>query len=98
MGALLEETKIADVTAAHLDGLVGREENQRLEFKETIDGVAASELAKDLASMANADGGYFVVGAVQDRKGERCMGFKTVQNADLAFKKMKDIAAERIQD
>jgi hypothetical protein len=98
MLALLEETKITDVTAAHLDGLLGREENQRLEFKETIDGVAAYELAKDLASIANADGGYFVVGAVQDRKTERCTGFKTVQNPDPTFKKIKDIAAEHLQD
>jgi len=39
MGALLEDTRIVDVTPAVLDGLVGREETQRLEFKETIDGV-----------------------------------------------------------
>jgi len=98
VGAPLEETRIAEVTASHLDGLLGREENQRLEFKENIDSVDSYELAKDLASMANAEGGYFVVGAVQNKKTERCTGFKSVQSADLAFKKIKDIAAEHIQD
>lgn len=98
MRALLEDTRIVDVTSVELDGLVGREENQRLEFKETLDGVDSYELAKDLASMANADGGYFVVGAVQDKKTERCTGFRSVQSANVAFKKLKDIAAERIQD
>jgi hypothetical protein len=36
MRSLLEDTKVADITAAELDGLVGREENQRLELKETL--------------------------------------------------------------
>jgi predicted HTH transcriptional regulator len=48
--------------------LLGREENQRLELKEALDGIDPYELAKDLSSMANADGGYFIVGAVQDKK------------------------------
>src|SRR5216683_2849282 len=97
MGALLEDTKIVDVTAAELDGLIGREENQRLELKETLEGTGAYELAKDLSSMANANGGYFVVGAVQDKKTERCTGFRSVKSADPVFKKIKDIAAEHIQ-
>jgi len=47
MRALLEDTRIVDVTSVELDGLVGREENQRLEFKETLDlphGVASQPL------------------------------------------------------
>jgi hypothetical protein len=47
--------------------------------------------------MANAEGGYFVVGAMHDKKTERCTGFKTIKNADPIFKKIKDIAAEHIQ-
>jgi hypothetical protein len=96
----LEENRISDLTAAHLDGLLGREETQRLELKETIDGIDSYELAKDLASMANADSGYLVVGAVQEKKTERCIGFRSLsdKSARLAFNKIKDIAAEHIQD
>ncbi len=97
MRSLLEDTKVADITAAELDGLVGREENQRLELKETLEGTDAYELAKDLSSMANAEGGYLVVGAIQDKRTERCTGFRSVRNADPVFKKIKDIAAEHIQ-
>lgn len=98
MGTLLEETKISDVSVAELDALVGREENQRLELKETLEGIDSYELAKDLSSMANAKGGYFVIGAAQDKNTERCTGFRSVGKADPVFKKIKDIAAEHIQD
>ena len=36
-------------------------------------------------------------GAIQDKKTERCTGFRSVRNADPVFKKIKDIAAEHIQ-
>ena len=98
MSALLEDTKIVDISTAELDGLVGREENQRLELKETLEGISSYELAKDLSSMANAKGGYFVVGAVQDKNTERCIGFRSVRKADPVFNKIKDIAAEHIQE
>jgi hypothetical protein len=94
----LEDKTIDEITAADLDDLLGREENQRLELKEAIDGIDTYELAKDLSSMANADGGYFIVGAVQDKKTERCTGFKSISNADPIFKKIKDVAAGHIQE
>jgi hypothetical protein len=97
MGALLEDKKVAEVSSAELDGLRGREESLRLELKETLQGTDAYELAKDLLSMANAEGGYYVVGAVQDKKTERCTGFKSVENPDPIFKKIKSIAADHIQ-
>lgn len=51
--AKLEEKNLEKIDAADLDSLIGREENPRLEFKETIDGTNNPELAKDLASMSN---------------------------------------------
>jgi hypothetical protein len=52
MGVLLEDTNIIDVTEAELDGLVSREENQRLELKETLEGASAYELAISVAEIA----------------------------------------------
>jgi len=55
------------IVPTDVDALIGRTENQRLEFKETINDVTSYELAKDLGSFANADGGYIVVGASRIR-------------------------------
>jgi len=40
------------IVPTDVDALIGRTENQRLEFKETINDVTSYELAKDLGSFA----------------------------------------------
>lgn len=94
----LEDKTIDEIGVADLDDLLGREENQSLELKEALDGIDTYELAKDLSSIANAGGGYFIVGPVQDKSTEQCIGFKSINNAEPIFKKIKDVAAERIQE
>ena len=92
------EDKLPDaISAPEVGGLVGREENQRLEFKETIANITTYELAKDIASLGNGEGGYIVVGAAQDKSTERCIGFKNVQNAAGEMKKIRDVAAAHIE-
>jgi hypothetical protein len=48
--------------------------------------------------MANADGGYLIIGAAQDKKTEQCSGFKSVGIANPIFSKIEDMAAHHIFD
>src|SRR6266404_5753807 len=93
----LEDCQAEAITSAEIGALLGRQENQRLEFKESIATISTYELAKDLASFGNAEGGFVVVGAVQDKNTERCLGFKSVQNAAGEMKKIRDVAAVDIE-
>jgi predicted HTH transcriptional regulator len=60
-----EEKDILDITPDDVCSLVGRKENQRLDFKgKCKEGDPENkEIAKDICAMANADGGYIVIGA-----------------------------------
>jgi hypothetical protein len=93
----LEDCQADTITSTEIGTLVGRQENQRLEFKERVTAISTYELAKDLASFGNAEGGFVVVGAVQDKNTERCIGFKSVQNAAGEMKKIRDVAAVHIE-
>jgi hypothetical protein len=93
----LEDCQAETITSAEIGALLGRQENQRLEFKESIATISTYELAKDLASFGNAEGGFVVVGAVQDKNSERCIGFKSVQNVAGEMKKIRDVAAVHIE-
>jgi schlafen family protein len=95
----LEDVRADSITPAQLGSLIGRVETQRLEFKETLDRVDAYELAKDLASFANAvaEPGYIVVGAIQDKKTEKCTGFRSVENVPGTIKKIRDVGAKHIE-
>lgn len=93
----LEDMQPGEITPVEIAALVGRPENQRLEFKQTIGNTTSYELAKDLASIGNADGGCIVIGAVQDKKTERCTGFRPVQNLAGEMKKVRDVAATNIE-
>jgi hypothetical protein len=44
----VEDKDLGEITAADLDSLVGREERERLEFKESVGSTPNFELAKDL--------------------------------------------------
>jgi predicted HTH transcriptional regulator len=63
-----EEKDIDALSADDLDSLIGRAENQRLDFKREIASGDNNnrELARDLCSFANADGGYIIIGAEED--------------------------------
>jgi hypothetical protein len=93
----LEDCAADAVTATEVAALLGRQESQRLEFKETVANITTYELAKDLASFGNADGGFIVIGARQDKNTERCVGFASVQNTAGEMKKIRDVAAAHIE-
>ena len=63
----LEDCAVDPVTATEVAALIGKQESQRLEFKETIANITTYELAKDLASFGNADGGFIVIRARDSR-------------------------------
>jgi predicted HTH transcriptional regulator len=96
--ANLEDKEAHQIADADFDTLIGREENQRLEFKETIEGVPNPELAKDIGAMTNADRGYIIIGAIEDNKSKRCSGFRTVKDPDGVRTRIKDIALQYVRD
>lgn len=93
----LEELKIASIDERVVDSLVGREENQRLEFKETIDGVPGNEVAKDLLAMTNGSGGFLIIGAMEDPQTKRCSGFRSVNQPQSICTRLKDLALQYLK-
>jgi Putative DNA-binding domain len=93
-----EEKRVDDITPHDLDDLLGREEYQRLDFKEALGTTPNFEIAKDLGSFANAGGGLIVIGAIEDPKTTACTGFKPVIGTESVRKKIEQIALDRIQN
>lgn len=95
-----EERKLDEITPADLDGLLGREEHQHLDFKETLGDTPKSkyEIAKDIACFANGGGGLIVVGAVEDRATNKCVGFRSVSNPKGIREKIEQIALDRVEE
>ncbi|MGO9605118.1 MAG: helix-turn-helix domain-containing protein [Candidatus Binataceae bacterium] len=94
----LEDKLPEAISSADLDALIGREENQRLEFKETIDGTNNHELAKDLASLSNGGGGYLIVGAIEDVTTKRCSGFRSIAQPEPVRSRLKSVALQYIKE
>jgi hypothetical protein len=93
----VEEKNLGEITATDLDSLVGREETERLEFKESIGSTPNFELAKDLSCLANASGALLVVGAVEDPATTACVGFKSVVDAPGTRKRIEQVAIDRVK-
>ena len=93
----LEEKNLSEITAADLDSLVGREENERLEFKEAIGNTPNFEIAKDLSCLANARGGLIIIGAVEEPATTACLGFKSVTDPPGIRKKIEQLAIDRVK-
>jgi hypothetical protein len=92
-----ENKEPESILPSDIDSLIGRAENPRLEFKETIDNTPAYELAKDLASFSNAEGAYIIIGAEQDKSTEKCTKFRSVQNVPGTMKKIRDVASTNLE-
>jgi hypothetical protein len=78
---LLENLAIDDIREEHILALVGREENQTLEFKELYpsNDAGRKKIAKSVCSFANSSGGGFVVvGAVVGKDKATCIGLANV--------------------
>jgi hypothetical protein len=68
---------VSDWTIEDLEGLIGLEEDQRLEFKRSaklLGGKWKSELAKSVSAMANAVGGILVIGLAEDESNRSVAG------------------------
>ena len=98
MTILFEDKYIDDIKLNDLDTLLGRKENQRLEFKETIENGdnANREIARDICSFANADGGYIILGAREQN--ETCIGFCSIDDPEDICQRIRQVALSSIQD
>jgi Schlafen, AlbA_2 len=96
---ILENLRIDEIQTADVDALVGRRENQRLDFKEAIGSRERNnkELAHDLCAFANADGGYMVVGASEEPR-DVCHHFVSVDDPEGLCQKVQQVALDTIQE
>ena len=75
---------LEDLTAEHLETLLGRVESQELEFKRDPYGRGEEdirEMLRDITAIANAAGGYIIIGIEADGEGGADR-FVTVPNAE----------------
>ncbi len=94
-----EDIDLEDLTSTHLDTLIGRSENIRLEFKRTLSPGDQSnkELARDLVSFANSDGGYIVIGADEGKK-DTCKSFREVDDPQGVCQRIRQVALDKIKE
>jgi hypothetical protein len=78
--------------------IIGREENQRLEFKKTIISTPAPEIARDVSSLANAEGGFIIIGCVEDAETKKCSSFYSLPDTEAVRKKLRDVCAKYIDE
>lgn len=75
-------------------------EDQNLEFKLTVnhkESVDRFETLRDIASLANAGGGYLIVGIRDDGKG-KAQTFETVESADSILKSIRSLCLDYISE
>lgn len=83
---IMEQKTLSEITAADIQGLIGRSENQHLEFKsQEIDG---DKFAKVISGFANAEGGYIVIGANEGEQGT-CDGFVSIPDIGVHHQKVQ---------
>lgn len=87
---------IAEITESELTGLIGnQEENQWIDFKQkAYDVEDKREIYKDVTAMANADGGYILIGVSEENKVAK--GFFTVPDADKIVQSINSICLQHI--
>ena len=70
---ILDGKQLDEITAEDLRQLLGTQESLHLEFKESYESNdrGKSEILKDVTALANAEGGYLVVGGRATREAER---------------------------
>lgn len=84
----LETMDILEITETDIQNLVGRSENQLLEFKsQEIDGY---KFAKVVSGFANAKGGYIVIGAHEDEHGV-CNGFVSLSRPGVVKQSIQQV-------
>jgi predicted HTH transcriptional regulator len=82
----LESKVSSEITEIDIQNLIGRSENQRLEFKsQEIEGY---KFAKVVSGFANAEGGYIVIGANEGEHGT-CKGFVSISDIGVLHQKLQ---------
>lgn len=87
-----------EITGNELLGLIGAPEDEWLDFKQQGylgDSTKGAELAKDVTAMANAGGGFIVIGVSE--KNETAIGFFNVDRADAEVDHIRDQCLQRIE-
>lgn len=88
------------LSASHLQDLLGVEEHQRLDFKESLslarDGEKL-EFLRDVVAMTNGGGGYFIYGA-QENDRAQCSGFKSVDDSEIILQAMNQVILDGIAE
>lgn len=99
---IFDNRPIAEITEAELTGLIGnQEENQWIDFKKKEYHVDCNdrdkhkrEICKDVTAMANADGGYILIGVSEEDKVAK--GFFTVPDGDRIAQSINGICLQHI--
>lgn len=99
---IFDNRPIAEITESELTGLIGnQEENQWVDFKKKEYHVDCNdrdkhkrEICKDVTAMANADGGYILIGVSE--KDKVAKGFFTVPDADKIAQSINGICLQHI--
>jgi len=93
-----DDKRASDITGDDLMGIIGVPEDEWLEFKQIGylgDGTKGAELAKDISAMANAGGGYILIGVSE--KNERASGFCSVTKIEAETDHIRDQCLQRIE-
>ena len=93
---LFEDKTIDSLTSDDLSSLMSRDENQRLDFKREYEPHKNLEIARDICSFANADGGYIIVGACEDNS--VCVSFVNVESPETFCQRIRQIALDCISE
>lgn len=93
---------LSEITNEEIEQLVTDhiKENQNLEYKLTVNYKTPEERFEtlcDIVSLANAGGGYLVIGIRDDGKG-RAMRFENIENAESMIKSIRSICLEHVAE
>ena len=94
---------ISEIDVQKLKNLIGnQEENVSIEFKVKYDKESKTpeeykrEICKDVSAMANAEGGYILVGVSEDRQTSTAQDFRCVPNANSLAESINGICLDNI--
>lgn len=92
------EIRPEKITSKDVDGLVGTNESQKLEFKQELElgDRSNKELLRDIVAMVNSGGGYIIIGAKE--KGGRCVALCSVGNAEALCQRINNIVIDGVDE
>lgn len=95
---IFDGKELSELSEADLETLIGMPEGLDLEFKERYEADASgqAELLKDVVALANADGGYLVIGVREDDH-NRAQEFVSIPQPDREMMRIRDLCLDRIE-